>query len=97
MFFDHQAECPFCHAQMLIQSIKSDMTAEELAKEASGFCTCDGARLYRGMKIAENKLDITLGEGCLDRGFNYIAPEGTIEAVRSICKMIILDKITGGG
>ena len=61
MIFEHQGECPFCHAQLLLTSANAQPTKEELSEDAAEFCTCDGARLNRGMKATEKKLGIVTG------------------------------------
>lgn len=96
MIFEHQGECPFCHAQMFIQSTKADITAAELSEEAADLCTCPEARLNRGMKATENGIAKALGEESINAGFAYAANEGTTEAVRGICQLMLLDYILGG-
>lgn len=97
MVFTHQAECPFCGAQLLITSVTEHLSKEELYEEAAAVCTCKEAKIDRGMKETEKKLQIALGEKSLGRGFNYAVSEDIMNAVRSICEMILLDLITGGG
>lgn len=96
MIFEHQGECPFCHAQMFIQSTKADMTAAELSEEAADLCTCPEARLHRGVIATEHAIQKTLGEQSLEAGFSYAAGEETTEAVRGICQLMLLDYILGG-
>lgn len=97
MIFEHQGECPFCHAQMFIQSTKADMTELELSDEAADKCTCPEARLNRGMKATENSITKVLGEESLNAGFAYAANEDTTDSVRGICQLMLQDFILGGG
>lgn len=96
MVYTHKAECPFCGAQLIITSVAENLTEEELMEEAASVCNCKEAKFDRSMKETEKKLQIALGEKSLDRGFNYAASEDTMNAVRGICEMILLDLIIGG-
>ena len=61
MLYEHQGECPFCHAQIMLTSANAQPTEEELSEDAAEFCTCDGAKLGRGMKATEKKLGTAIG------------------------------------
>lgn len=95
MLFEHQGECPFCHAQLILTSTIAKPSAEELSEEAAEFCTCEGAKLDRGMKATEKKLNTVIGGDSIGRGFNYAVSDETFAAVRGICEMILLDLIVG--
>lgn len=97
MIFEHQGECPFCHAQIFLTTTNPHPTTAELSEEAAAVCTCPGAKLDRGMKATENSIDKVLGEESMKAGFAYAANEETTEAVRNVCQMMLLDFILGGG
>lgn len=95
MLYEHQGECPFCHAQIMLTSANAQPTEEELSENAAEFCTCEGAKLDRDMKATEKKLDTVIGGDSIGRGFNYAVSDETFAAVRGICEMILLDLIIG--
>ena len=96
MNFEHQGECPFCHAQIILTMTNPRPTTAELSEEAAAVCTCPGAKLDRGMKATENGIAKVLGEESMKAGFAYAANEETTEAVRNVCQMMLLDFILGG-
>lgn len=95
MIFEHYGECPFCKQQVLITSTKPQLTDTELAEEAIEMCSCDDARLDRGMKATETSIQGTLGEESMNCGMRYVAPENTIATVRMICQALLTDAIRG--
>ena len=49
------------------------------------------------MRNSETRLQSLLGEGSIEKGFEYAIPQDTIEGIRQICKMILreeIDKVT---
>lgn len=96
MVYEHQAECPFCHAQLFLTMTNPKPSDAELTEEAIAFCTCPEARLNRGMKATEHSITKVLGEESMNAGFTYAASEETTDAVRNVCQMMLMDFILGG-
>ena len=96
MIFEHQGECPFCHAQIFLTMTNPTPTTTEVAEEAAAVCTCPEARLNRGMKATENSITKVLGEESMNAGFTYAATEETTDSVRAICQLMLMDFILGG-
>lgn len=71
------------------------LSEEEISEEAAEWCTCDGARLRRGMRATEDALQKTLCDESIKSGFDYAVNDDTLNDVREVCRMLILDRITG--
>lgn len=96
MIFEHQGECPFCHAQLILTMTTPDPSSEEITEEAAEVCTCTGAREWRGMRYTEKAITNVLGEESGNNGFDYIVPTDVLEPIREICRAMINDRIIGG-
>ena len=92
MIFEHQAVCPFCGQMVFVSTAREQEPPERLSQEAAEKCDCTEAILHRGMIATEAALQGVLGEGGRGR-FDSIIAEDTIEAIRSICKSILREKI----
>lgn len=96
MIYEHQAECPFCRAQLFLSLTNENPAQAELSEGAAQMCTCPEARLDRGAKATENAIQKTLSEESLKAGFAYAANEETTDGVRAICQLMLQDFILGG-
>lgn len=92
MIFEHQAVCPFCGQMVFVSTAQEQESPESLSQEAAEKCDCTEAILHRNMTATEAALQGVLGEGGRGR-FDSIIAEDTIEAIRSICKSILREKI----
>lgn len=92
MTFEHQAACPFCGQMIFVSTANAQETQEKLQLEAMEKCDCAEAIMRRGMTATEAAIQGVLGEGGCER-FDNIIPEGTIEAIRTICKSILNEQI----
>ena len=93
--FEHQAMCPLCGQIMIISTTTPNPSQKELGAEAAAVCACPAATVARGMKATEKAIQRVLGEESVKIGFDYGLEAGTIDAVRAVCKMILLDNIDG--
>lgn len=97
MIFEHQGICPHCGQVTFVTSSIANPDDALLMELAEENCDCSAARLARGMKNTETRIQGMIGASSTDRGFDYSFPTETIEDVRAICKMILreeVDKVT---
>ena len=95
MLHEHQGECPFCHAMIFLSLPQPQLSQEELSVEAAQWCTCEDARLHRGMQATEGAIQKTLCDESIKYGFDYAANDDVLIDVREICRMLLLNRITG--
>lgn len=81
-------ECPWCKQVIILDELvdASDLTEEEIRKEAAMKCKCNGATAELYVLNTNKVIDRILGKK--NNGMDYALDERTIDGIREIVRMI---------
>ena len=93
MLFEHQGDCPYCGQIILVACTIEDPDEDLIRELVEEKCDCEDARLSRGLKDTEARLQKIIDADSTYRGSDYGFPQETIEGIRGICRMILREQI----
>lgn len=93
MLLEREAACPHCGQMVFVLTSNPNTPEAVLTEMAEDKCSCPEAVMARGMRETEQSIEKLLGEDAMNLGFDYVLGEDRIEAVREVCRHILLGRI----